>query len=236
MTIPAQIDLSILIPAYQEMEALQLLLPRLITQAPRLTPAWEILVVDSMTPLDETEKVCKGLPVRHLRRKGGNTYGDAVRTGIAESKGNYVLIMDADGSHNPEQVVRLWKVRQGSDLVIGSRYVNGGVTENPAILIVLSWVVNVTYRVAFGLKVKDVSNSFRLYRGDLLRSIPTECSNFDLVEELLIKICRRCGAEGIREVPITFEKRKKGVSKRNLLAFAFTYLGTMFRLMRVRFE
>jgi len=227
-------ELSVVIPAYREAEALALLLPALEPQVAGLTDRWEILIVDSMEALDETAGVCASHQVRHIRRRGGNSYGDAVRTGIAEAAGSRILFMDADGSHNPHQLQLLWAQRGNGDVVIGSRYVTGGMTENPPILILLSWIVNVSYRVVFGLKIKDVSNSFRLYQGDLLRSLRLQCRDFDIIEEILIKICSQRGHSAIREVPISFETRKKGKSKRNLLLFSATYLSTMVRLFRLR--
>lgn len=224
-------DLTIVIPAYREAEALSLLLPRLKAQVERLSPNSEILIIDTQTPLDHTREVCREHGVRYVARANGNNYGDAVRTGIAEARGEFLLFMDADGSHNPNQLHLLWDQREASDLVIGSRYVDGGITENPAVLILMSWVVNVTYRLVFGLRVMDVSNSFRLYRAQYLREMPLRCENFDIIQEILIR-APRLGATRIVEVPVTFEKRKAGESKRNLLQFAFTYLTTMLRLMR----
>ncbi len=228
------IELSVVIPAYREAEALALLLPPLKASVASFSQDFEILIVDSIEPLDDTEAVCAANSVRHIRRRGGNRFGDAVRTGIAEARGERILFMDADGSHNPQCLASLWDARSGRDIVIGSRYVAGGATENPAILILLSWIVNVSYRIVFGLRCKDVSNSLRLYRGDSLRSLNLQCSDFDIVEEILIKICYRRGSDGIVEVPITFEKRKRGESKRNLVLFAASYLLTMIRLFRLR--
>ena len=226
------IDLSVVIPAYREAEALALLLPKLKAQVEALSPASEILIVDTQTPLDHTGEVCREQGVRHVPRANGNAYGDAVRTGIAEAQGEFILFMDADGSHNPTRLRLLWERRPEGDLVIGSRYVDGGVTENPAILIFMSWVVNVTYRLVFGLRVKDVSNSFRLYRAKYLKPMRLKCDNFDIIQEILIRAPRR-GATRILEVPITFEKRKAGESKRNLVKFAFSYITTILRLIRV---
>jgi dolichol-phosphate mannosyltransferase len=225
------IDLSIVIPAYREAEALTLLLPGLKAHVEALSPRSEILVIDTQMPLDHTADVCLAQGVRHVPRTNGNAYGDAVRTGIAAASGEFILFMDADGSHNPSQLRFLWEQRDAADLVIGSRYVDGGVTENPAILIFMSWVVNVTYRFVFGLQVKDVSNSLRLYRKNYLQLMRLKCDNFDIIQEILIR-APRLGATRILEVPITFEKRKAGESKRNLVKFAFSYIRTILRLIR----
>ena len=225
-----QPQLSIVLPAYREAEALRKLLPVLLVEARQLDASVEILVIDSRQPLDDTGKVCGEAGVGHIRRRDGDLYGDAVRTGIEEAHGTYILLMDADGSHNPAHIRRLWAQRLDHDIVIGSRYVDQGETENPRSLIFLSWVVNVIFRIVFRLHCKDVSNSFRLYRAELLKPLHLRSHNFDVVEELLILLADK----RIIEVPITFEKRKAGESKRNLVLFAISYLWTLARLYWIR--
>jgi dolichol-phosphate mannosyltransferase len=184
-----------------------------------------------MSPLDGTAEVCAEFGVKHIYRVGGDAYGDAVRSGINSSRGKYVLLIDADGSHNPEDISRLWDMRNKFDVVIGSRYVKGGHTENPLILIWMSRVLNYMYRFAFCLPVNDVSNSFRLYRGQQLRSLTLVSSDFDIVEEILIRLVFGKAKATVVEVPATFERRKAGESKRNLPAFMLTYMKSI-RTMR----
>lgn len=226
------LDLSIVLPAYKEAAALSKLLPALQSRAADLTGAFEILVVDAQHALDETPDVCRAHGVRHVHRRYGNLYGDAVRTGIEDAAGRFILFMDADGSHNPAHLKLLWDQRENYDVVIGSRYVAGGHTENPAILIFMSWVVNLIFRVAFQLHCKDVSNSFRLYRAEVLKPLHLRCHHFDIVEELLILLSER----RIVEVPVTFERRKAGESKRRLLLFAIGYTWTLVRLLKIKLE
>jgi dolichol-phosphate mannosyltransferase len=84
------------------------------------------------------------------------------------------------------------------------------------------------------LSRNDLSNSFRLYRGDALRSLSLECRNFDILEEILLKLSLRHAGFSILEIPFTFKKRKAGRTKRDLVAFMFSYLGTLRRLRRLR--
>lgn len=226
------LELSIVLPAYKEAEALTKLLPELKARAAELTPNYEILVIDAQQPVDATAQVCRANAVGHLHRRYGNLYGDAVRTGIEEAAGRFIIFIDADGSHNPAHLRLLWDQRDRYDVVIGSRYVQGGHTENPAILIFLSWVVNVIFRLVFRLHCQDVSNSFRLYRAEFLKPLRLHCHNFDIVEELLILLSGR----RIVEVPVTFERRKAGQSKRKLLLFAIGYVWTLMRLLKIKFE
>jgi dolichol-phosphate mannosyltransferase len=221
-------------PAYREAAALRQLLPVLVPAVKALSEQAEIIVADSMEPLDDTAAVCREYGVIHLRRTGGNAYGDAVRTGIDNSTGRHVLLMDADGSHSPRDLERLWAARHGHDIVIGSRYVKGGHTENPAILIWMSRVLNYMYKFAFSLPVNDISNSFRLYRGDQLRSLELISDNFDIVEEILIRLVVGPSKATVTEVPVTFETRKAGETKRDLVAFMFSYIGSILTLRKFR--
>ena len=227
-------ELSVVMPAYREADALRQLLPALIPAVKALSKRSEIIVADSIDPLDDTGLVCADYGVCHVHRTGGNAYGDAVRTGIQKSSGEYVLLMDADGSHNPRDIVRLWSARNQADIVIGSRYVKGGSTENPAVLIWMSRILNYLYKFAFGLSVADVSNSFRLYRGDQLRSVRLESSDFDIVEEILIRLAFGPTRATVTEVPVTFERRKAGESKRNLPAFMLSYMASIMTMRRFR--
>ncbi|MCL6588755.1 MAG: glycosyltransferase [Firmicutes bacterium] len=227
-------DISVVIPAYQEKENLEVLLPRLISVLGGLGVQYEVLVVDALEKMDDTDDVCRRNQVTYLNRINGNSYGDAIRTGIQCSRGAKVLVMDADGSHEPESIPEMYSYAAKYDLVIGSRYIKNGRTENNFILILMSLMVNIMYRLFLNLKVKDVSNSFRLYDGEKLRSIKTVCSHFDLVEEILIKLSLCYPKLTVKEVPIEFKKRLYGKSKRDLVKFVLSYLVTMRRLMKIK--
>ncbi len=227
-------ELSIILPAYEEAENLRWLLPELKAAVEKLTASYEVLLVDTAVPHDASPQVCAEFGVTYVPRRGGDSYGYALRTGIEDSRGTRVLVMDADGSHNPAFIRRLWEKREQADLVIASRYISGGKTENPAILILLSLLVNVVFRLVLGLRCRDVSNSFRLYRGDDLRSLRPSCDHFDIVEEILVLLSCSHRDYRILEVPITFEERKAGKTKRQLVAFAFSYIAVLYRLWRLR--
>jgi dolichol-phosphate mannosyltransferase len=224
------VELSITIAAYREAENLASMLPAIKAAAQALTPHHEILIVDTQEPMDDTAAICATNGVRHVRRVGGNSYGDAVRTLIGEARGEFILNMDADGSHSPSYLSSIWAQRDRYDITIGSRYAPGGHTDNPLILIWMSYVVNLTFRVVFSINAKDVTNSFRLYRKQILTSMHLDSNDFDILEEILIKASFQKPPARIGEVPVTFERRKAGESKRKLVQFAFGYLKTLKRL------
>jgi len=228
-----QVELSIVMPCYREGDNLGALLPAIKQAAAALTPSYEVLIVDTEQPMDETPAICAREGVRYVNRRGGNSYGDAIRTIVSEARGTYMLCMDADGSHSPTYFASMWSKRQVSDITIGSRYVAGGHTENPLILIWMSNIVNVVFRVAFSIHAKDVTNSFRLYHRSVLEPLHLKSNDFDILEEILIKAAIANPSVRIAEVPITFGRRKAGESKRNLVKFAFGYLSTLQRLRKL---
>ena len=228
--------LSVVMPAYREADSLRTLLPKLVPIIRSLDAQAEVIVADSREPLDDTAAICRDAGVVHLARTGGDSYGDAVRSGIQRSRGRYVQLMDSDGSHNPLAIPSLWQHRLEADIVIGSRYVKGGHTENPAHLIFMSRMLNHVYRLAFSLPAADVSNSFRLYDGGQLRSLVLVSNNFDIVEEILIRLVYGPTHSRVTEVPMTFEQRKAGESKRNLMKFLMSYAASMRKMQSFRVE
>lgn len=224
------LDLSVVLPAYKEEENLRVLLPRLLKTLKSMDLSYEVLVIDTINPIDMTKEVCKINQVRYLNRGVDNYFGSAVRTGIKEANGKYIIFMDADGSHPPEFIPELFCFADKYDVVIASRYVDKGRTENSLALIVMSRIVNWTFSIILNLPCKDVSNSFKVYRGKQLKSIKLACNNFDIVEEILFKLRRSQSLMTFKEVPFVFKKRMFGETKRNLFIFIITYIFTIIKL------
>jgi len=221
---------TIVLPSYLEEENLRLLLPRIKEEASQTLKKFEILVVDTIEKLDATEELCKKEGILHVRRGPTNSFGDAVRTGIKAAQGEWILFMDSDGSHSPAYIPKLMERTGEFDIVIASRYVEGGVTENDTVLIWMSRILNFTYSWILNLRCKDVSNSFKVYRASLLKELTLVCNNFDIIEEILYKICVLNKKVRILEIPTTFRKRMFGETKRSLFKFIFTYVFTMIKL------
>lgn len=224
------IELSVVLPAYLEEENLRNLLPRVNEVLGKMAITSEVLVIDTAEPMDHTKEVCEHYGVSYINRRNGNNYGDAIKTGITEAAGKWVLFMDADGSHTPEFIPELFHYSNEYDLIIASRYVEKGQTENSLLLILMSRILNWTYSIVLNLPCKDVSNSFKIYRKEHLRELKLSCSNFDIVEEIIYKIYKNNHSIRIKEVPFVFKKRMFGETKRNLFAFILTYIYTIVRL------
>ncbi|AKL97707.1 glycosyltransferase family 2 protein [Endomicrobium proavitum] len=233
-------SISVVIPAYKEEENLKTLLPQIKKYLTLAGITHEIIAVGPLTDNDNSKQVCQNSGCIYVNRENGDTYGDAVRTGIKAAKNEYLLMMDADGSHAPKDILHLYAAittppRHAYDLVIASRYVKNGQTQNLFILKFMSYILNITYRVAFKINAKDISNSFRIYDAVKLKSLKLTCSNFDIVEEIIILLVDKFNAK-IKEIPTTFHKRINGASKRNLIKFIFSYIFTMFKLYKIKIQ
>src|SRR5208282_4213892 len=166
--------------------------------------SFEILVIDGGssdgTPATATELGARVMPER---RRG---YGGALETGFAEARGDYVLTLDADLSHEPDFAAKLWRARAQADIVIASRYTRGGTAYGEWTRRLLSGLLNLFMRRALSMPVRDMSSGFRLYRREVLADLKFEGRNFEVLEEILVKAY----AQGfsVYEVPFTYFPRE----------------------------
>ena len=206
------------VPTYNEAENLVWIVERLL----RAVPETDVLVVDDGSP-DGTGELADALAARegrvrvvHRSEKAG--LGAAYLHGFAvalELGYDVVGEMDADGSHQPEQLPRLIEALGQADLVIGARWVRGGSVVNwSAFRRALSLGGNLYARVLLGIPVHDVTAGFRLFRATTLRSIDlgtVESVGYCFQADLTLRTVRA----GLRvvEVPIEFLERERGESK-----------------------
>lgn len=202
------------IPTYNEADNIISMIDRLQSAVPGIA----ILVVDDGSP-DGTADLAQSR-VEVLKRTHKQGLGPAYLAGFAwalERGYDPIIEIDADGSHQPEQLPDLLSASAVSDVVIGSRWIAGGRTVNWSLLRkLISRSGNLYARIMLGMPVKDATAGFRVYRADLLRKIDLSrvtsngyCFQIDLTYR-----AKRLGAR-ITEVPITFVEREVGVSKMN---------------------
>lgn len=227
--------ISVVLLAYREEESLKILFPRLIEKMDSLNEEYEMIVVDTAQPQDNTKDVCDKFGAIYVNQEEPG-FGGAYRKGISVMKGDKMLVLDSDGSHNPIYIPDIYnKFIEGYDVVIGSRYTKGGKTEDAVSSRIMSHILNGVYRVITGVKAKDLSTNFRMYRADVLREIKLTCTNYDVLEEVLLLMKLKIGKDfKVAEIPITFNKRLAGESKRRLIPFIISYIKTMFRLIGIR--
>ena len=208
----------VIVPTYNERENLEIIARRLHDAV----PAAHLLVVDDNSP-DGTGKIADELVadqdwVHVLHRTGKQGLGAAYVAGFGwarEHEFDVVVEMDADGSHAPEQLPRLLAALENADLVLGSRWVEGGEVVNwPKSRELLSRGGNLWTRLALGLPLKDATGGYRAYRRTVLdevlaRDVASQGSCFPV--DLAWQIWQ--GGHRVVEVPITFVERERGESK-----------------------
>lgn len=165
----------------------------------------EIIVVDKS---DSPPKLARA---RLLLQKTDGL-GNAVLEGIKESKGEFVVMMDGDGSHDPSYINQMLERIKDSDIVIASKYVPGGKTEDYASRIFVSRVFNAVIAAFLGLKVKDLMSGYAMFRKEIFGMIALKPKGYKLLLEIVYKSKKACNAR-VCEVPMHFLKRKAGKSK-----------------------
>lgn len=210
----------VIIPTYNEEGNIRQIVSRLREGQPDV----DVLVVDDASP-DGTGELADDIAksddqVHAIHGDGRGGLGTAYLAGFAwalERDYDVLVEMDADGSHQPEQLGRLLGAIESADVVIGSRWIPGGTVKNwPRSRQILSRGGNAYIRLALGLGLRDATAGFRAYRAEALQTIGLEdvesqgyCFQTDL--------SRRAVRAGLRvvEVPIDFVEREVGESKMN---------------------
>jgi dolichol-phosphate mannosyltransferase len=208
----------VVLPTYNELESLPVVLERLFAHNPQV----HVLIVDDASPdgtgelADRLAKADARIQVLHREAKNGlgAAYIAGFRLGLSQGF-DYIIEMDADGSHRSEDLVKLIEASNRADLVIGSRWVRGGAVENWAWhRVALSRFGNLYARTMLGAKIRDMTAGFRVFRADLVsKLIETEVASagYSFQIEMAWR-ASKLGAE-ITEVPITFVEREFGSSK-----------------------
>ena len=220
-----------IIPTYNEKENIE----KIIRAVFSLEGEYHILVIEDGSP-DGTAAIVKKLqeefPERlfMIERKGKLGLGTAYITGFkwcVEHKYDYIFEMDADFSHNPNDVPRLYEAcRDGADLAIGSRYCNG-------IRVIMSDYASVYVRTVLGMKVYDTTAGFKCYRRKVLETIDLDnirMKGYGFQIEMKYTTYR-LGFK-IKEVPIIFVDRKEGTSKMSSGIFGEAFWGVLKLKMR----
>jgi glycosyltransferase involved in cell wall biosynthesis len=217
-TAPQGAELSIVIPVYNEGEAVEPVLRALATSV--RTPR-EILVVydfDEDTTVPVIERLTADLPgLRGVRNDLGRGVLNAMKAGIAASAGTWVVISMADGSDEPERIDEMVALaRAGSDVVAASRYMRGGhQVGGPLVKRTLSRAAGLTLHWFAGVPTHDATNNFKLYRRSFLDATPIESeAGFELALEMTVKAT--LDGRRITEVPATWRDRTGGKSNFHL--------------------
>lgn len=235
-------DSFVIVPTYNEADNLDELLEQLLALPSQIGA----IVVDDNSPDgtgDLADRWAHDNPGRvyviHRPSKLGlgTAYIAGFKKALYEIGAERVLTMDADFSHNPRYIPDMLAMSQVKHVVIGSRYVSGGGTRNcTRKRIILSLGANFIARALLGLKARDATAGFRLYRREVLLSIPLDdifSSGYSFLVEMLF-LCQRRGWQ-IGEIPIIFEDRRKGqtkISRQEIFKAQYTIFRLFLRRLR----
>lgn len=233
----------VIIPTYNEKENIE----KIIRKVFSIEGEYHILVIEDGSP-DGTAAIVKRLQEEYperlhmIERKGKLGLGTAYITGFKWSLENgfdYIFEMDADFSHNPDDLPRLYRAcaEDGADLAIGSRYCNGiSVINWPIGRVIMSYYASVYVRTILGMKVYDTTAGFKCYTRKVLETI-----NLDEVRmkgygfQIEMKYSAYKLGFNVKEVPVIFVDRTEGTSKMSSSIFGEAFWGVLkLRLRKIR--
>ncbi len=222
-------ELAVIIPAHNEEGCIEATVTAIIERLTTANIPHNVLVVNDNSQ-DETEKLLLRLRARYiqlqyLNNEPPNGFGLAVHKGLKNFTGAAAVIVMADGSDSPDDIVLYYKkLVEGYDCVFGSRFLPGSkLVDYPLHKLVLNRLANWFIKFLFGLSFNDVTNAFKAYRRHVIDGIgPILSHHFNLTVELPLKAIVRGYSYAI--VPIRWQNRDVGVSKFKLKEMGSRYL------------
>lgn len=211
----------VIIPTYNEIENIERILREIFSKVPR----FDVLVVDDNSPDGTAQKVQAlqtefddnlFLELREKKTGLGTAYIHGFKWALAKGY-EYVFEMDADFSHNPNDLIRLYNAchKDGNDMAIGSRYVTGvNVVNWPMSRVLLSWLASKYVRLIMGVDIYDTTAGFICYKREVLQKINLNNIRFvGYAFQIEMKFKAHLSNFKITEVPVIFTDRTKGESK-----------------------
>jgi dolichol-phosphate mannosyltransferase len=227
-------DSLVIIPTYNEKENIELIIHAIFS----LPHDFHILIIDDGSP-DGTADIVKSLQLEnHNRlfieeRKGKQGLGTAYIHGFKwaiQKHYDYIFEMDADFSHNPDDLLRLRAACvDGADMAIGSRYIQGvNVVNWPMNRVLMSYFASVYVRFITGIKIQDATAGFKCYRRRVLETIKLDKIKFvGYAFQIEMKFTAIQHGFNVVEVPIVFTDRTRGTSKMSTRIFREAFLGVL---------
>ncbi len=210
----------VIIPTYRERENIE----AIIKAISDLPVKFDILIIDDNSPDGTADIVRASQTLYHnvhlIERPGKLGLGTAYIAGFKwalERNYNYIYEMDADFSHDPNDLPRLYKAcsEEGADVAIGSRYISGvNVVNWPLSRVLMSYIASIYVRIITGMKLKDTTAGFVCYRKEVLEKLkPQHIKSVGYGFQIEMKFTAWKMGFKIVEVPIIFTDRKLGASK-----------------------
>lgn len=210
-------DLSLVIPTYNERDNLNHLFNKIEECLTNID--YNIVLVDDDSP-DETWKKARDLsktyPLEVIRRKNERGLASAILTGINQSSGSYVVVMDADLQHPPEKIIDLFnELEQGNDIVIASRYLeSGSLGQFSLSREIISRGANLFAKILFKdlRQISDLQSGFFAFNKKIIENKDFKPRGFKLLIDILVE----ADYKHVSEIGFTFRDRRSGNSSLNL--------------------
>lgn len=228
-------DALVIIPTYNEIENIEAMIRKVFS----LPLSFDLLIVDDGSPDGTAQKVQtlqEEYPQRLFleQRKGklglGTAYIHGFKYAIAKNY-DFVFEMDADFSHNPDDLVRLYKAckEEGVDVAIGSRYITGvNVVNWPIERVLMSYFAGKYVRFITGMPIADPTAGFKCYRIEVLKTIHLDKIKFvGYAFQIEMKFQAWKYGFKLKEIPIIFTERERGKSKMSFKIFKEAFLGVI---------
>jgi dolichol-phosphate mannosyltransferase len=228
-------DSLVIIPTYNEKENIE----KIIRKVFSLDYAFDLLIIDDGSP-DGTADIVKRLQQEfearlHLEERSGKlglgtAYIHGFKWALKRPQYEYIFEMDADFSHNPDDLIRLRAAcEEGADLAIGSRYVKGvNVVNWPMSRVLMSYFASMYVRIITGIDIQDATAGFKCYKRKVLQIIPMEKIHFvGYAFQIEMKFTAIKYGFKVVEVPIIFTDRTEGTSKMSTRIFREAFLGVI---------
>ncbi|TKC06104.1 polyprenol monophosphomannose synthase [Pedobacter frigoris] len=227
-------DSLVIIPTYNEKENIE----KIIRKVFSLNHFFELLIIDDGSPdgtADIVKKLQQEYPALHLEeRKGklglGTAYIHGFKWALARPQYQYIFEMDADFSHNPDDLIRLRQACvDGADVAIGSRYVNGvNVVNWPMSRVLMSYFASMYVRIITRINIQDATAGFKCYKKKVLATMPMDKIKFvGYAFQIEMKFTAIKYGFKVVEVPIIFTDRTEGTSKMSTRIFREAFIGVI---------
>ena len=226
---------SIVIPAHNERENLEVLLKRIDCCLRPSSINHEIVIVDDNSTDGTSEftdrAAAKNKRIQVIHRTGGASFGKTMKAGFTAAKGDVIVPLMGDLSDDPADILKLLSgLENGFDVAIASRFLPSSSVEGyPRLKMLANRCFNIFAAVIFGLEIKDLTNAFKAYRREVLESILIESKGFEINAEIPLK-AHLLGFT-IIEVPANWRGRKSGVSKLKLGQMGPRYIRVVLDLL-----
>jgi len=226
--------ISLVIPCYNEKENLPTLVKNLQNLIERKKLDAEIILVDDNSA-DSTHDICNMFERKYdnifaIHRIGNRGMGGALLDGTKEARGNVVIWVMADLSDDLNTIPKfLKKIKNGYDVVFGSRYMKGGSSGDLSFFkTAASRGFTILSRIFIGIRVHDITNAFRAFRKDVIESIDLKSNDYAISPEFALKA--HLAKFKLAEVPTVYSNRKRGITKFKMFKMSIRYFSVFLSL------